>query len=190
VTSACSFSSSFNGCVALASSLCVACSLVLLLRFCRCRFLFVCRLLSFASTRSCTSSPSSSSSKMYLPSDFYFRLLFIFVFRRLHHCRFLFGCRYSLSLLLALTRHRQAHRRLQCICPVTFTSACSVPSPSGDCVAVAYSLAVAALSLPLVLAHHRRITAIKSQLPTRLRSASAQLDVCVPLRGWFRSNHS
>jgi hypothetical protein len=41
----------------------------------------------------------------------------------------------SLSLSLALTIHRQAHRRVQCIRPLT--TACSFSYSFGDCVAVA-----------------------------------------------------
>jgi hypothetical protein len=74
VLSACSFSSSFDDCTAVVSSLSTACSL------------------------------SLSLASLFLPLC--------------PTCCFLFVCRCSLSLSLALTVHRQAHRRLQCIRPI------------------------------------------------------------------------
>jgi hypothetical protein len=67
------------------------------------------------------------------------------------------------SLSLALTLHRQAHRRLQCICQMT--SACS--TSFGYCVAVASSFLSVASSLSLLLAltlyreAHRRLHCIR-----------------------------
>jgi hypothetical protein len=100
-------------------------------RLVRCRFLYVCRLLSFsfASARvtvsSCCQSPVLVASSMCV------------------------ACSLSLSIPLALTIHRQTHRRLQCLSPLI--SACSFSSSFDDCIAVASSLSTAcSLSLSLL----------------------------------------
>jgi hypothetical protein len=87
-----------------------------------------------------TSSPNSSST-IYSPSDF--RLLFLF--RRLRRCRFLFVCcLIFLSIPLALTLHRQAHR-LQCDSPSDFRLPLSCPLSATESLSLPLCLSLALL---------------------------------------------